>query len=92
MFDNMVAELLEPQTLRIKSDAFKDNGFVPISEQEFELFLKESIFETLKGNKLGVLFQKKFGVRDRVLSMFSDDKDVIQHIRYCKYVDETKIH
>jgi len=86
MFHNMVADLTAPKTLRIASDAFKDNEFDPISETEFQTFLKEAVFEKLKGRKLGVTFQEKFGVKDRVLSMFSDDKDVIQHIRYCKYV------
>jgi len=80
MFQNMVKDL------RIASDAFKDNGFSSITEQEFETFLKEATFEKLKGKKLGQLFSEKFGVQDRVLSMFSDDQDVIQHIIYCKYV------
>lgn len=86
MFDNMVADLTAPKTLRIASDAFKDEGFKSITEQEFGIFLKEAIFDKLKGKKLGVVFAEKFGVQDRVLSMFKEDKDVIQHIRYCKYV------
>jgi hypothetical protein len=80
MFDTMVKQL------RIASDAFKDNEFTPITEQEFETFLKEATFEKLKGKKLGEIFSEKFGVQDRVLSIFIDDKDIIQHIRYCKYV------
>lgn len=72
--------------LRIASDAFKDVGFASITEQEFETFLKEATFEKLKGKHLGKLFSEKFGVQDRVLSMFRDDRDVIKHIRYCKYV------
>jgi hypothetical protein len=80
MFQNMVKDL------RIASDAFKDEGFSPLTENEFQQFLKEATFEKLKGKKLGQLFIEKFGVRDRVLSIFSDDKDIIQHIRYCRYV------
>jgi hypothetical protein len=72
--------------LRIASDAFKDNGFAPITEEEFQSFLKEATFEKLKGTHLGKLFSEKFGVQDRVLSIFVDDRDIIQHIRYCKYV------
>lgn len=86
MFDTMVADLTQPKTLRIASNAFKDNRFEPISEREFQLFLKESVFEKLKGKKLGEIFAEKFSISDRVLSMFSEDKDVITHIRYCKYV------
>ena len=86
MFHNMVADLTTPKTLRITTDAFKDNGFNSITEQEFETFLKEFTFEKLKGKRLGESFIEKFGVQDRVLSMFREDKDVIQHIRYCKYV------
>lgn len=80
MFQNMVNDL------SIASDAFKDNGFSSITQKEFETFLKKAIFEKLKGKKLGQIFSEKFGVQDRVLSMFSDDQDVIQHIIYCKYV------
>lgn len=80
MFDNMVKDL------RIASDAFKDREFDSITEKEFETFLKEAVFEKLKGKKLGEIFAEKFGISDRVLSMYSDDQDVIQHIIYCKYV------
>ena len=80
MFDNMVKDL------RIASDAFKDREFDSITEEEFETFLKEAMFERLKGKHLGKLFSEKFGVQDRVLSIFIDDQDIIQHIRYCKYV------
>jgi hypothetical protein len=72
--------------LRIASDAFKDVGFESITEEEFQTFLKEATFEKIKGKKLGEIFSEKFGVQDRVLSMFRDDRDVIKHIRYCKYV------
>lgn len=78
VFGQMVNEL--------SSDAFKDEDFYPISEKQFQQFLKEFTFEKLKGNNLGKAFSEKFGVRDRVLSMFSDDNDTITHIRYCKYV------
>ena len=77
-FGNMVNEL--------SLDTFKDEEFVPLTETEFEDFLKESIFEKLKGKKLGVFFSEKFGIKDRVLSIYTDDQDVIKHIRYCKYV------
>lgn len=80
MFHNMVNELT------LSRDTFKDVEFSPITEQEFEKFLKEATFTKLKGERLGVSFAKRFGVKDRVLSMFSDDQDVIKHIRYCKYV------
>lgn len=71
----------------ISKDAFKDETFYsPISETEFQSFLKEATFEKLRGRKLGEIFAEKFNIRDRALSMFSDDKDVITHIRYCKYV------
>jgi hypothetical protein len=72
--------------LRIASDAFRDTGFEAITEEEFETFLKEATFEKLKGKKLGEIFIEKFGVQDRVLSIFIHDKDIIQHIRYCRYV------
>lgn len=72
--------------LRIASEAFKDVGFESITEEEFETFLKEATFEKLKGKTLGQIFLEKFGVKDRVLSIFTDDQMTITHIRYCKYV------
>ena len=70
----------------LSKEAFKDYIFKPISEAKFQKFLKEATFEKLKGKKLGEIFAEKFNIRDRALSMFSDDQDVITHIRYCKYV------
>lgn len=80
------ARMAEDLSIRIDPEIFRDNGFEPISENEFQQFLKDATFEKLKGEKLGVLFQQKFNVRDRVLSIYSDDQDIISHIRYCKYV------
>lgn len=70
----------------LSKEAFKDYLFKPISEETFSEFLKQATFEKLKGKKLGEIFTEKFNIRDRALSMFSDDQDVITHIRYCKYV------
>lgn len=78
VFDQMVDSL--------SKEAFKDYLFSPISEETFSEFLKGATFEKLKGKKLGEIFAEKFNIRDRALSMFSDDQDVISHIRYCKYV------
>ena len=78
VFGSMVREL--------SAEAYKDTDFTPISKNEYTTFCKEYIFEKLKGVTFGTAFQKRFVVRDRVLSMFIDDKDIIQHIKYCKYV------
>ena len=86
MFDQMVVELLEPQTFRIKSDAFKDTDFKSISKSDYDLFCKEYVFEKLKGVNFGTAFQKRFGVRDRVLSMFRNQSDAMAHIKYCGYI------
>jgi predicted transcriptional regulator len=80
MFDTLAKDLVQVSVV------FKDTEFDSITEEEFEMFLKDAVFEKLKGKKLGEVFAEKFGVQDRVLSIFSDDKDIIQHIRYCKYV------
>lgn len=78
VFGNMVNELT--------ADSFKDEDFYPISEERFEQFLKEYTFEKLKDKTLGQFFVEKFGIRDRVLSIFNEDDNAIKHIRYCKYV------
>jgi hypothetical protein len=80
MFNTLVKDLV------LVSDVFKDTEFDSITEEEFEMFLKEAVFEKLKGKKLGEIFAEKFGVKDRVLSIYRDDRDIIQHIRHCRYV------
>jgi hypothetical protein len=70
----------------LSRDAYKDNGFTPISKDEYEIFCKEYIFEKLKGISFGVAFQKRFGIKDRVLTMFSEQSVCMTHIEYCKYV------
>jgi len=70
----------------LSSDAFKDNDFTPVCKYEYATFCKEYVFEKLKGVSFGVAFQKRFGVRDRVLSMFRDQADAMAHINYCGYV------
>ena len=77
-FDHMVTTL--------STDAFKDNDFTPISKEEYAIFCKEYIFEKLKEIRFGAAFRKRFGVRDRVLSMFSEQTDAMKHITYCGYV------
>ena len=70
----------------LSSDAFKDNDFTSVSETDYTIFCTEYIFEKLKGINFGTAFQKRFGVRDRVLSMFRDQADAMAHIEYCGYV------
>jgi hypothetical protein len=79
VFGSMITEL--------SAEAYKDNDFTPISKDEYAIFCKEYIFEKLKNIKFGTAFQKRFEVRDRVLSMFSEQKDAMEHIeRY--YIGE----
>jgi hypothetical protein len=77
-FDHMVTTLA--------SDAFRDDDFTPVSGHEYATFCKEYVFEKLKGISFGTAFQKRFSIRDRVLSIFTDQTDAMKHIEYCKYV------
>ena len=70
----------------LSSDTFKDTEFKKITQQEFDIFLKEFVFDKLKGKTLGQSFAEKFKVKDRVLYMFSHDIDALEHIKYCKYI------
>jgi len=70
----------------LRSDAFKDDDFTSVSKEDYAIFCKEYVFEKLKGVNFGSAFQKRFGVRDRVLSMFSKQEDAMAHITYCGYV------
>jgi len=52
-----------------------------ITEQEFEDFCKESLFEEIKGNYyLGEAFCKKYGETNYVLSILSN-KSAREHIK-----------
>ena len=70
----------------LSSDEFKDNDFTPVCKYEYATFCKDYVFEKLKGVSFGVAFQKRFGIKDRVLSMFSEQSVCMTHIEYCKYV------
>lgn len=65
---------------QLSVDAFRDTEFNKINKYEYDLFLKEFVFDKLKGIKLGEAFSKKFKVGDRVLYMYSDDTDTKRHI------------
>jgi hypothetical protein len=72
VFGSMITEL--------SAEAYKDIDFASISKDEYATFCKEYIFEKLKDVRFGVAFQKRFGVRDRVLSILSDQTHAMEHI------------
>jgi hypothetical protein len=68
-------------------DAFTDTDAVKkVSKADYELFLKEVVFDKLAGKRLGQAFCERFGIRDRVLSIYTLDGNAIEHIEHCKYV------
>lgn len=74
MFDKM-AQQLELQTLG------KGQKDFTITQQEFETFLKEFLFEQIKGDcRLGEAFCKKFNEPNQVLSILPN-KSASQHIK-----------
>ena len=77
-FDHMITNLC--------ITAYKDNDFKSVTKKEYNEFCKEYVFEKLKGINFGTAFQKRFGARDRILSMFSKQEDAMSHITYCGYV------
>lgn len=84
VFDHMVDEL--------SKEAFRDYGAKKITRAEYEQFLKDVIFEKLKGKRLGQYFTERFCIRDRVLSSYTEDASALHHIKWCKYIDETEVH
>lgn len=74
MFDTL-AKQLELYTVDNKNKNFS------ISEEEFEIFCKEFLFEELKNNsKLGEAFCKKYNESNYVLSILHNDS-AKKHIR-----------
>lgn len=72
MFDQMVTQLTV--------DAFRDVDVSKIDKNDYESFLKEFVFDKLRGIKLGEAFSKKFNVKDRVLCMYGNETDTMKHI------------
>ncbi len=70
-----MAQQLELQTLG------KGRKDFTITQKEFEIFLKEFLFEQIKGNcNLGQAFCKKYDEPNYVLSILPD-KSASQHIK-----------
>ena len=68
-------------------EPFKDTDAIKkVSKENYELFLKEVVFDKLAGKRLGQAFCERFGIRDRVLSIYTLDRNAIEHIEQCKYV------
>ena len=68
-------------------DGFKDmDAIKTVSKKDYERFLKEVVFDKLAGKRLGQAFCERFGIRDRVLSIYTLDGNAMEHIEHCKYV------
>ncbi len=44
-----------------------------VSKDDYEIFCKEYVFDSLKGIKFGEAFCKRFDIHDSMLSMFSNE-------------------
>jgi len=64
---NTIAKQLDRQSLG------KNDPDFFITQEQYESFCKEHIFEQLRGVSLGSAFCKKFNVRNQVLSILGDD-------------------
>ena len=65
----------------------RDFGAKKVSKEDYEQFLKDVVFEKLKGKRFGQAFAERFNIRDRVLSNYIVDKNAIDHIKRCEYVE-----
>lgn len=57
-----------------------------VSKDDYEIFCKEYVFDSLKEIKFGEAFCKRFDIHDPMLSMFSNDlaKFHIEKLGYLK--------
>lgn len=58
-----------------------------ISKTEYEIFLKEFVFEKLKGDSFGSAFCIKFGFNDTFLKALSDETAKL-HIEKLGYIEK----
>lgn len=73
MFDKITKQL-ELQSLGRDKKNFK------ISDQEFQEFRKNFLFDQIKGNKLGECFCEKYGITNYVLTILSNESAIV-HIK-----------
>jgi hypothetical protein len=51
-----------------------------VTRQQYQEFLKEHIFDAIKGISIGIAFCEKFDIQDLLLSMRVSDELARQHI------------
>ena len=73
MFDKITKQL-ELQSLGRDKKNFK------ISDQEFQEFRKNFLFDQIKGNKLGECFCEKYEITNYVLTILSNESAIV-HIK-----------
>jgi hypothetical protein len=75
MFEQIVKNLESWSQKKINKDFY-------VTEQEFDDFCKEFLFEELKGNnRLGKAFCEKYSEENFILSTFTNNKIAKEHIR-----------
>jgi hypothetical protein len=65
------------------------NSEKTISRVEYDMFLKEFVFDKLKGKSFGTAFCEKFGFSDIFLKALSDET-AKSHIEKLGYIDDTR--
>jgi hypothetical protein len=58
----------------------RDKKNFKISDQEFQEFRKNFLFDQIKGNKLGECFCEKYGITNYVLTILSNESAIV-HIK-----------
>lgn len=65
----------------------KERMQVTVSREDYEIFCKEFVFDTLRGESFGEAFCKRFGVEDSAISILKTEgfaKELIEKLGYIK--------
>lgn len=57
-----------------------------VSKNEYEVFCREFIFDSLCGERFGQAFCKKFKINDNLLNLVSSDSEAKYLIEYLGYI------
>lgn len=84
-FDHMVMALeIEAKKFELPKITVESNpDKISITEQQYDEFLKEFVFEKLKGKTLAESFSNKFGIFDIIFELRISDDNVQKYIKKC---------
>lgn len=81
------SNVVETMSIHHDMSTHREQNKVTVTRKDYQSFCKEYIFNKLKDEKFGEAFCKKFGIKDRSLSILSSEtfaRELIESLGYIK--------